>query len=214
MSECLQVVAGEFFRNSDEAWNNITIDGLPVVQINGNSAMDSAMLESLVDDDDVSLVVGADDLFTMRELAENYNKWAVMRMQGLTSQTYEEYLSSHGVRVQEQAVNRPELLRYVREWQYPTNTVEPTTGAPSSAVSWSIQDRADKDRYFKEPGFVFGVVVARPKVYLSNQTGHFASHLNSALKWLPMAMGENAEASISKHASGTGPLQGVSRRLS
>lgn len=209
VAECLQTVTTEFFRNSDEAWNNITLDGLPVVQINGNSAMDSAMLESAIDDDDQSLTVGVDDLFTMRELTETYNKWAVLRMQGLTTQTYEEYLASHGVRTEEQAVNRPELIRYVREWQYPTNTVEPTTGAPSSAVSWSIQDRADKDRYFKEPGFIFGVVVTRPKVYLSNQTGHHSAFLNSALKWLPMAMGENAEASISKHTAGTGPLQSV-----
>lgn len=209
VAECLQVVTQEFFRNSDETWNNITIDGLPVVQINGNSALDSAKLESEVDDDDVSLTVGVDDLFTMREMTEKYNEWAVMRMQGLTSQTYEEYLASHGVRVQEQAVNRPELIRYVRDWSYPTNTVEPTTGAPTSALSWSVQDRADKDRYFKEPGFLFGTVVARPKVYLSKQTGHFSAFLNDALKWLPMAMGENAEASISKHTSGTGPLQGI-----
>lgn len=209
VAECLQVVTQEFFRNSDETWNNILIDGYPAVQLNGNSAMDSALLESLVDDRDLNLVVGVDDLFTMREFTERYNDWAVLRMQGLTTQTYEEYLASHGVRTEEQAVNRPELIRYVRDWSYPTNTVEPTTGAPSSAMSWSVQDRMDKDRYFKEPGFIFGVCCARSKVYLSNQTGHFSAFLNDALKWLPMAMGENAEASISKHPNGQGPLQGV-----
>lgn len=210
VSECMQVVTEEFFRNSDEAWNNITINGLPVVQIHGNSALDSAMLESTVDDDDITLSTAGDNAFTMREWEEKYNEWTLARLQGLTTQSYDEYLASYGINPQLAEVNRPELLRFVKEWSYPTNTVEPTTGVPSSALSWSVQDRADKDRFFKEPGFIVGFTVTRPKVYLSKQTGNFAAFLNDALHWMPMAMADNPEATIIKHAAGAGPLQGVS----
>lgn len=96
-----------------------------------------------------------------------------------------------------------------RDWQYPSNTVEATTGVPSSAVSWAVSDRLDKDRFFREPGFIFGVTVARPKIYMSNQKGAAVEMLNTAESWLPSLLGEQPWTSLRKFAATAGPVAGL-----
>lgn len=119
------------------------------------------------------------------EVEAAMRQYDLLRLQGLTTQTYEDWLRTYGVRTQQPELHRPELIRYVRDWQYPSNTVDPTTGTPSSAVSWVVQERADKDRFFREPGWVFGVSVTRPKVYLSGKKGSAADFMDDAYRWLP-----------------------------
>jgi hypothetical protein len=94
--------------------------------------------------------------------------------------------------------HKPELLRYLREWSYPTNTVNPSTGTPTTALSWAIAERADKDRYFSEPGFIFGVTCARPKVYMRNQIGSAVQFLDDVYSWLPAVMREDPMTSVKK----------------
>ena len=89
-------------------------------------------------------------------------------MQGLsmTPPTFEDYLKTFGVKAPpaiREEKHIPELIRYVREWNYPANTVG-SDGSMNSQVVWSIAERADKDRFFAEPGFVFGVTTTRAKV--------------------------------------------------
>ena len=97
------------------------------------------------------------------------------------------------------------MIRYVREWTYPTNTIDPTNGAARSAVSWSIQARADKDRFFPEPGFIFGCTVVRPKVYRT-QDGSLADWLMDALTWLPAIMADEPYTSLKQFTATNGPL--------
>jgi len=99
-----------------------------------------------------------------------------------------------------------ELLRYVRDWTYPVNTVDPSDGSPFSACSWVIAERADKDRFFSEPGFVFGVTVTRLKFYSSKQTGNVASHMDDAYTWLPAVLANDRSTSLKLVANGSGPL--------
>src|SRR5690349_19825916 len=122
--------------------------------------------------------------------------------------SYEDWLKTYGVRGQAaQDPHRPELIRFVRDWTYPTNTVEPTTGVPSSACSWALSERADKDRFFAEPGFIFGCTVVRPKVYFSKQTGALASAMTDALSWLPAVMRDEVYTSLREFATATGPVR-------
>ena len=88
------------------------------------------------------------------------------------------------------------MLRYSREWTYPNNVVEPTTGVPVPGLSWGINLRVDKDRYFKEPGFIFGVSVARPKLYLGNQRGPASHLMQDGVSWLPIMLRDNDFASM------------------
>jgi hypothetical protein len=73
-------------------------------------------------------------------------------------------------------------------------------------LSWSIAERADKDRFFAEPGFVFGVQVCRPKVYMALQNSTGASMLSDAFAWLPAILQDQPYTSLKKFAGGTGPL--------
>jgi len=182
---CTVVCTEYAFREEGEAWNSNLIGDLPAVKIKQNGWWDSAQTATARTTMDPDLTVGVDDSVSGSEVESLLNQWEILRMQGLTTQTYEEYLMTYGVRPEQIEVNQPELLRYTSDWQYPSNIVEPTTGVPTSAVSWSIQERIDKDRFFKEPGFIVGFTVARPKVYLSNLRGHMAALMNDVYSWLP-----------------------------
>ena len=145
----------------------------------------------------------------MSEFEKARIQYEVLQANNLMDMTYEDYLRSFGMQPKLEVSRVPELLRHVREWTYPTNTVEPTTGVPSSALSWSIQDRADKDRFFKEPGFLFAVTVVRPKVYME-LSGSAASLMSNAYSWLPAIMRDTPETSVLQIPETTGSPFGAS----
>ena len=136
--------------------------------------------------------------------------WEALREAGLETMDYEDWIKTFGVSVPEveESFNkyRPELIRYWRQWQYPTNTVEPTTGVPSSAVSWVNAFRADKDRLFKEPGFIIGLTVQKPKAYLSDPTGQLAGFMQTLENWLPALSHKEYERGFLHFAENAGPL--------
>ena len=123
--------------------------------------------------------------------------WEYLRSSNLTEMTYEDYLRTFGVRVDPVVdAGVPELMRYSREWQYPNNVVDPTSGVPTPGLSWGINLRMDKDRYVKEPGFIFGVTVARPKLYLGNQRGPAVHLMQDGISWLPIMLRDNDFSSM------------------
>lgn len=135
--------------------------------------------------------------------AEAYERMRAMRMIDLT---YEEYLETYGVRLPtRQEENVPELIRYTRNWTYPTNVVDPATGVPTGAASWSINETADKDRLFKYPGFIFGVSLLRAKVLMGNQTGSMSSFMNDAYAWLPPEFRDRPESALREFVGPTSP---------
>lgn len=208
---CLERVTQEYFRDDDEVWTANDVDGLPLAKINVDGIGNSAVLDdNFVALDDESITVGGDDIVTASEIDAALRTWQFQRANGLTPMDYEDWLETYGIKSAPAEHHRPELVRYLREWQYPSNTVEPTTGVPASAVSWSITDRADKSRFFREPGFLFGVTVARPKVYLRNQVGNTADWMRDALTWLPAIMRDDPWTSLKKFAETEGPFQVVS----
>lgn len=201
---CLKRVVEEYFRDEGEAWDTWLIDTLPVASVGvENSWMDSVINAGDMPDD----IVPADEPLT--DLDEKWRMWEYLRQNALTNMSYEDWLGTYGIRQSTVEIHKPELVRYLREWTYPTNTIDPATGAPSSAVSWSVQDRADKDRFFKEPGFLIGCQVVRPKAYMSKQTGSAAGLMNDAFSWLPAMLREDVYTSLKQVAKGAGPLPGL-----
>lgn len=186
--ECYKVIVAWWFRNDGEAWNNKLIGTYAAAQIPSNSWLDNIMTDTAAAAIDFNVDLNADATIKASEVDRSLEQYHILRMQGLTVQTYEEFLMTYGVSLPSAEVNKPELLRYTKQWVYPSNTVEPTTGVPNSALSWSVQERADKDRYFKEPGFIVGLTCCRPKVYRSKQVGHAAALLNNVYAWLPATM--------------------------
>lgn len=214
LRNALDLCVIHYFRDDADKSVAYTLDGLPLAMINNQGILDSAVLNDdyqPVGTADVDLLGDASDAeLKISEVEMALQRYQLARANGLTDATWEDYLASFGIASPKApAVAKPELLRYSRTWQYPSNTVEPSTGVPSSAVSWSIQERADKDRFFKEPGFILGCTVTRPKVYLSNQKAHVASFLDRAEDWMPAWLWGAHNSSMKKFAQGTGPLSGL-----
>lgn len=205
-SQCLQVVTQEWFRREGESWSGLTIRAnRPAASVGldhlGDSLIDTTLLP------DGGAVSGNIDDVSRAKMVLDYRRMLEMMGGGGEQVDYEEVVAMYGasLRINKER-DRPELLRYIRDWQYPTNTVEPTTGVPTTAVSWAISDRATKRRAFKEPGIIFGCQVIRPKIYFNNQTGHGATMLDRAQRWLPPSMDDaGMERSLAEFTNAQGP---------
>lgn len=198
VQQCLDRVTRTYFRDEEDDTQHV-IDGLPICQIEGNSWLDSVTDTTVLDD-------GATPTGTLEAQDMMQAQWEHMRALQMTDMSYEDWLSTFGVRKPKTELHHPELLRSIRLWQYPSNTIDPATGAPSSALSWSVAERADKDRYFPEPGFIFGVTLTRPKIYMGRQAGAGVSMMTNALNWLPAIMKDHPFTSLKEFANNAGPL--------
>lgn len=213
---CLEACVDHYFRDEGTAaFDSDKVYGeWPLAQLVGNSWTDSLIgataYAAANDNYDPDLVVGVDDTITGSEIEAALTAWEYARAHNLTQMSYEDYLRSNGITVAKERETKPELLRYIRNWQYPSNTVEPTTGVPSSAVSWAISERADKDRFFREPGFILGVTVTRPKVYMTEQIAAMAHFMTNPMDWLPALMNHRPETSMKQFTTSTGPLRASS----
>lgn len=192
--QCLNAVVAEYFRYEGEA--PATIDGLPIAGIGSESWFQSLMANNDANANDFNVDLDSDGSVEASEIERSMIHWEFLKANNMTDMSYEDYLATFGIRRAKEERNVPELLRYVREWTYPVNTIDPTNGAPSSACSWAISERMDKDRFFKEPGFIFGVSVTRPKIYFSGQTGAAVGLLDNALSWLPAIMRDEVNTSL------------------
>lgn len=199
---CKKRVIMEYFRDGQESYTISEIDNMPVASINQQSWLDSARLDDDIPDDTVP--TNAADM-SLEGFDAEYRTWSLLRSQALTDMDYEDWLATYGVRRSRTELHKPELIRYVRDWTYPTNTIDPTNGAARSAVSWSFQERADKDRFFTEPGFIFGVTVTRPKVYRT-QDGNLVDWMMNAVSWLPAILRDDPYTSMRLFTDTTGPL--------
>lgn len=210
VAQCMDAIAAYDFRQPEETALR-QADGLHLTDINVKNLWHSIVPDSAVTAWDVPVVDGSDANATLdaSEVDIAMEQYELLRANGLIEMTYEDYLKTYGIRGR--AVERPEenfhpeLLRYNRDWQYPSNTVG-SDGTVSSAVSWSIAERIDKDRIFKEPGFVITFSVTRPKVYMGNQVGAGSSMLDSIRAWLPKVMTDDPYTSLKKFAAGEGPM--------
>lgn len=185
-----------WFRDEDELGQWFAQDNYPQVYLDQRNWLQSAKLEATAGDDPE--LPGVDQIEEQNILTgytTEYDQWEMMRDSGTEDLTYEDYLRANGVSVpkaQRSEANvqvfYPELIRMSRKWTYPTNHIDPTDGTPTSAVVWRDVVRADKRRFFKEPGFLFGFQVVRPKVYLGNQKGLVAGLLTHADSWRPKVL--------------------------
>lgn len=217
---CQHAVVSEFFRDEDEDLGD-SIDGMHTAQIDQQQWWNSAKLESAgADDLELPGVDDIEELDILPSHATAYAQWELMRDAGMIDQDYDDFIRSYGVDIpkaqevenREVASFRPELLRFSRSWKYPVAAIDPADGSATAAVKWEVAERADKSRFFKYPGFIFGVTVTRPKLYLGNQKGAAVGFLNNAYSWLPAVLHGHVYSSIKEIVdSGTvGPWQNQS----
>lgn len=207
IAQCLQVVTQEWFRREGETWSSFVIRTGRPAAYHGLDRLDDSLIDTTVLPDGGAIAGNVDDLDRARMVLEYRRQLKMMGSDG-GSVDYEEVIASYGASLRKAAArDRPELLRYIRDWTYPVNTVEPTTGVPTTAASWAISDRADKNRAFNEPGFIFGVQCVRPKIYFANQTNFGGSMLDRFQRWLPPNMDEaGMERSLAEFTAAQGPF--------
>lgn len=203
--QCLDLVVREWFREEDERAASpapAIRTGRPAARIGINGIEQSLRLTA-----NYPGTAGGALGTTQRgqeELLRNYN---YLREQGLLQMDYEDWLRTYGVQAPEAIRRRrPYLLRYARNWTYPVNTVNQADGVPVTAASWAIMERADKNRYFQEPGFLFLVSVTRPKVYRANQEAAAVSCMDKLQYWLPAVLRDDPHTSIRFDTATTSPI--------
>ena len=81
-----------------------------------------------------------------------------------------------------------ERIRSIQKWSNPTLAPQVGSANTSSVMYWRCAERFTKRRFFGEPGFIYGVTVTRPKIYLGNQKGHAVGLLKNAYSWLPAVL--------------------------
>ncbi len=216
MEHAYNAVVHEFFRDEGEEVfaTGAYWDDYALAMTQQENWSQSLGLDNATSGDDDLELPGVDEQEEMHILpgfTSQYAHWEILRDNGMTDLTYEDYLRGQGVSVPQAeatlddgtALHRPELIRFIRNWTYPTNHVDPSNGTPSSALSWSVAERADKKRFFKEPGFVVGVTVTRPKIYLGAQKGAAVGLLDNAYAWLPQVVNDHPYTSLVKKTQST-----------
>lgn len=222
MQQACNPVYKWYFRDSDEpvgGWATAGTNPGLIAETNYNGVLakvsDPLWWESLkIEDQSVTMDGNLPGIVSqlpphMSAFTAHYEQWAYMRDAKLTEATFEDYLEKFGVSVPggtREDEFKPELLRYVKQWQYPSNAVNTTTGSPVSAVSWAVAERGDKKRFFKEPGFIVVMSVFRPKVYLGNQAVNAVDMLNDAFGWLPAVMRDDPYTSLVEYDHDEGPF--------
>lgn len=205
--ECLKRCTEEYFRDEGEAWNNFTIDGVPQVKIYGRGTSDAyekLTLESDYEDRTVDVPDKIDDVM------DAYAEWQAMYDAGLMDMDYEDWMRTYGSKATLPNVDRvdhhvPENICHWREFQMPTNTVEPTTGVPATAVGWRVAKQHRKAMFFQEPGWIVGFTCVRPKVYMKLK-GNVAAMMQTREAWLPAITSQHLDASHLLIPEDAGPL--------
>lgn len=210
---CLQRVVEEYFRDEGEAWDSRMVGSLPMARLNSDIWTDSVMLDSEASTQSEELpgqVSVLPDQGIPAGFEAAYAHWESMRAMQLYTATFEDYLKSFGVSAPRETkvdeIYRPELIRYFRDWQLPSVKFDDSVGAAVPMVSWKMGERIDKPRFFAEPGFIFGVVVCRPKLIMANLKGAGVGMLDNAYAWLPAVLSDEPYTSLKKYVGATGPI--------
>ncbi|PZO60394.1 MAG: hypothetical protein DI635_15455 [Pseudoxanthomonas suwonensis] len=202
MNRCLQRITAEYFRDEGEAWNKyVGWAGYPMCQIRDTFWMDSLTDKDLMPQGpDISEATTAGDLDRLMDAFEQ------LRSLGIANMTYEDFLRSYGISVPKKDENKPELLARFSDFQYPSNTVTQGTGAVTSALSWVFKNSERKPKFFREPGFIVGISITRPKLYFAGLAGSAASFMTRAWDWMPGYLSALPETSLKMFGLDAGPL--------
>jgi len=205
MALCRTRIVDEYFRDDGEVANDFktatTYINTPIVQIRENTWLDSLTDDSVMPEG--AAIAGATD---MGDLDRLYNAFEQLQAMGLSNMTYEDFLRAQGIHIPDRDENRPTMLAHFSDFTYPSNTVTQGTGAVTSACSWVFKQGTKKPFFFKEPGFLVGITVTRPKTYFSGLAGKVADFATRAWDWMPFYMMDMPETSLKYFAADTGPL--------
>lgn len=205
--ECMEAIVNGYFRHEGKTIADYQLDSVPLTGCGLDNWTDSLTLTSVGTTQDLDLDLNADNTYMASEVHKGMAIWEQLRGQNMTDMNYEDWLRTFGVKIPKaDEENMPELLRYVKNWTFPTRLVDTSDGSVTAAVQWSLQENAKKDRYFKEPGFIVGIQVCRPKVYMEHQTSSVVQTMNDAFAWIPAMFTTDPNITTREIALGAAPL--------
>ena len=119
----MKPIVEHFFRDEGENWNSALLDNVPMAQVFGkghNNWSDSLTVHAAKRTDrEVALPTNLSDL------EDRMAHWMAIRDAGLTDMDYEDFVRTYGGETRQEEtspeLHRPELLRYIRQFSYPTN---------------------------------------------------------------------------------------------
>lgn len=200
---CLKRVTETYFRDEGEAWDTWKIGSyLPAAKVNETRWFQSIADTADVTAEDIDLDLPVDVTpdpdqvhVSAQDLTELMRQYQLLKDMNYVEMSYEDWLMTYGVTTPKAEQHIPELVRYFRDWQTPSNGVS-AEGTPRYVISWTTAERANKKRRFKEPGFLFGVSVLRPKIYFAAQHGSAVGLMSTAQTWLPAMTADDPGASL------------------
>lgn len=195
-------VIEHYMRDQDELWNaHQTADGRAIVQFRKDMFLDSLTDKDLMPEG--ATIASAVDMGDLERLMTAFEQ---LRAMGIANMTYEDWLRTNGINIPKKDENKPEFIASFSDWTYPSNTIDPTNGTPRSAVSYVFKEGKRGRWFMKEPSFLIGISVARPKVYYSGLAGNAAGFLSRSWDWSPNYLYGSPETTLKNFAGDTGPL--------
>ena len=198
-------VCETYFRDEGETMEAFALaNGIPIVQHRQENFLDSLTDKDLMPEG--AAIAGAT---TLQDLEELMNLYEQLRALNLSDMSYEDWLRSNGISIPGKDENKPELLMRFSDFQYPSNHISTdaaTMGTPTSAVSFVFRNSNRDPKFFKEPGFIVGYSVLRPKVYFGGLAGSAAGFAKRAWDWMPNYLRAMPETTIKHFGLDTGPL--------
>ncbi len=202
VERCMQRITALYYRDEGVAWNAYTTaDGYPIVPIRQDNFLDSLTDKDVMPEG--AAISGATDAGDLERLMIAFEH---LRAMGIANMTYEDFLRSYGLSIPQKDENKPELIARFSDFAYPSNTVNPADGSAASAVSWVFKNSMRDPKAFKEPGFIVGVSITRPKVYLAGLAGSAANFMSRAFDWAPALLADMPESTLKYFAGDSGPL--------
>ena len=205
---CHTHVVDRYFRDEDDS-GIANWDAYPIAQVSQNNWAHSLKEESAgADDPEAPGMDELEELDILPGFTTHYAQWELMRDQGMTDLTYREFLKSYGITPPKEVIEEPtaeapmveaERIRSIQKWSNPTLAPQVGSANTSSVMYWRCAERFTKRRFFGEPGFIYGVTVTRPKIYLGNQKGHAVGLLKNAYSWLPAVLNHLPYTSIQEN---------------
>lgn len=222
-SFCLQRITECYFREDGQAWNAAqgpSPESYPLAHVHANQGRDvlekftvgAVGVNPVPEDRRVAMpaYVGGLVQQAWQDYAANRNQTTAELM----AMDYEDIVRSAGGKAVVRNVDRedlhvPELLGMVRHWDYPTNTVEPTTGAPSVAFGHRVKQALKQNFRFPEFGWIVPIGLWRPKAFWGNQLASFASMMSTRQHWFMPNEDPDADTHLLNMIDSEGPMSGI-----
>lgn len=218
---CYDAVVENWFSDEGEMATRAAWDDYYIAQTDQGNLFHSLKEESAqTDEGELPGVDEVEELDILPGFTTHYAQWELMRDQGMTELSYKDYLRSYGITVPKDVMpdvdvemaagDLIEKIGSFRRYTQPTLAPQQGDSASASVVYWKHAERVTKRLLFTEPGFVFGVTVCRPKVYLGNQKGAGVGLLRDAFSWLPAVLSSYGYTSLQENLDSAtdGILQG------